>query len=88
MAMGIAQSPAKTLAMQGFMMYMTGSSVSIISIMVVGMSLLNSGKALLATNQCKYKHACSFKEEKIMMMACLDEFSNNIIIEEATFLIA
>ena len=57
MAMGIAQSPAKTLAMQGFMMYMTGSSVSIISIMVVGMSLLNSGKALLATNQCKYKHA-------------------------------
>lgn len=57
MAMGIAQSPAKTLAMQGFMMYMTGSSVSIISIMVVGMSLLNSFKSLLATNQCFEKLA-------------------------------
>jgi len=56
--------------------------------MVVGMSLLNSGKALLATNQCKYKHACLFKEELIMMVACLDEFSNKLIIEEATFLIA
>lgn len=58
MAMGIAQSPAKTLAMQGFMMYMTGSSVSIISIMVVGMSLLNSFKSLLATNQRECVQTC------------------------------
>ncbi len=51
MAMEIAQAPAKTLMMQGFMMYMSGSSVSIITIMIVGMSLLNSVKALAAVNQ-------------------------------------
>ena len=51
MAMEIAQAPAKGLLMQGFMMYMTGNSVSIISIMIVGMCLLNSTKALAAVSQ-------------------------------------
>lgn len=62
MAMEIAQAPAKGLLMQGFMMYMTGSSVSIISIMIVGMCLMNSVKALAAVNQRKllaYTCACA-----------------------------
>lgn len=54
MAMEIAQAPAKGLLMQGFMMYMTGNSVSIISIMIVGMCLLNSTKALAAVSQRTY----------------------------------
>lgn len=36
------------------MMYMTGSSVSIISIMIVGMCLVNSVKSLGAVNKRKY----------------------------------
>lgn len=35
-------------------MYMTGSSVSIISIMIVGMCLVNSIKSLGAVNKRKY----------------------------------
>lgn len=59
MAMEIAQAPAKGLLMQGFMMYMTGNSVSIISIMIVGMCLLNSTKALAAVSQRTYIPAMS-----------------------------
>lgn len=58
MAMEIAQAPAKGLLMQGFMMYMTGNSVSIISIMIVGMCLLNSTKALAAVSQRTCSENC------------------------------
>jgi hypothetical protein len=50
-AMEIAQAPAKSLPMQAIMMYMSGSSVSIISIMIVGMCLVSSIKALAALNK-------------------------------------
>lgn len=56
MAMEIAQAPAKGFLMQGFMMYMTGNSVSIISIMIVGMCLLNSTKALAAVSQREFRN--------------------------------
>jgi len=46
--MSIAQAPAKNLPIQAIMMYITGSTLSIISIMVVGMALFNSIKALAA----------------------------------------
>lgn len=52
--MEMAQAPAKGLPMQAIMMYMTGSSVSIISIMIVGMCLMNSVKALAAVDKRKY----------------------------------
>ena len=47
------------------MMYMTGSSVSIISIMIVGMCLVNSVKSLGAVNKREYpgielRCRCSF----------------------------
>jgi hypothetical protein len=55
-AQDIAWGPAKSLPMQAIMMYMTGSSVSIISIMIVGMCLVNSVKALGAVHQRKFFH--------------------------------
>lgn len=54
MAYDIAQAPGKGYMMQCFMMYMTGSSVSIISIMIIGMGILNSLKAISAVNKSKY----------------------------------
>ena len=49
-AMQIAQAPGKNIFMTAFMMYMSGSSVQIFSIMITAMALFNPIKALLSIN--------------------------------------
>lgn len=49
-AMDIAWAPGKSLFMTGFMMYMSGSTVHIFSIMITAMALFNPIKALFAIN--------------------------------------
>ena len=46
----VAMAPAKSLFMTGFMLWMTGSGVHLFSIMIVGMSLFNPIKAIMAVN--------------------------------------
>ena len=46
MEMGIA--PGKNIFMQGFMMWMSGSSINIFSIMITGMAFINPVKSILA----------------------------------------
>jgi ER membrane protein complex subunit 4 len=53
-AMQIAQAPAKSLPMQAIMMYMTGSSVSIITIMIVSMSFMTPIKALMSIKKREF----------------------------------
>ncbi|GFH51928.1 hypothetical protein CTEN210_08404 [Chaetoceros tenuissimus] len=50
-AMGLATSPAKSVLMQSFMMYMTGSNLNMMSISVTSMSILNPLKAILGINK-------------------------------------
>ena len=44
--MGLAYSPAKGLLTTGFMLYMSGTSIQIFSIMTTGMALVNPLKAI------------------------------------------
>lgn len=46
-AMEIGMAPFKSLMQTGFMMWMSGSSVNIFSIMVTGMIIMNTLKSLL-----------------------------------------
>ena len=48
--MSIAYGPGKALLTTGFMLWMSGSSVQIFSIMMTGMALINPLKALVAIN--------------------------------------
>lgn len=50
-AMGLATSPAKSVLMQSFMMYMTGSNLNMMSISVTSMSILNPLMAILGINK-------------------------------------
>lgn len=43
----VATAPAKSVPMQGFMLYMSGSGVQIFSMMVVSMLLTNPAKAIM-----------------------------------------
>lgn len=45
--MEIGMAPFKSLMQTGFMMWMSGSSVNIFSIMVTGMIIMNTVKSLL-----------------------------------------
>ena len=49
--MNIAYGPGKGLLTTGFMLWMSGSSIQIFSIMMTGMALLNPLKALFALNE-------------------------------------
>jgi len=49
--MAISYGPGKSLFTTAFMLWMSGSSIQIFSIMMTGMSLINPFKALLATNE-------------------------------------
>ncbi|CAM9661383.1 unnamed protein product [Discosporangium mesarthrocarpum] len=48
--MEIAMSPGRTVLMNGFMMYMSGGSIHIFSIMITGMAIMNPVKSLLNIN--------------------------------------
>jgi len=49
--MGIATSPGKNLLTTGFMLWMSGSSIQIFSIMMTGMALFNPLKAIVETRK-------------------------------------
>lgn len=49
-AMNIAYGPGKSLLTTGFMLWMSGSSIQIFSIMMTGMALFNPLKAILTVN--------------------------------------
>lgn len=51
-------APLKSLMQTGFMMWMSGSSVNIFSIMVTGMIIMNTLKSMLNIQGCTY-FACS-----------------------------
>ncbi|KAJ8599632.1 hypothetical protein CTAYLR_005393 [Chrysophaeum taylorii] len=46
-AMDVAIAPGKNILMQGFMMWMSGSSINIFSIMITGMAFMNPIKAIV-----------------------------------------
>eukprot|EP00638_Chattonella_subsalsa_P008618 CAMPEP_0117758186 /NCGR_PEP_ID=MMETSP0947-20121206/15217_1 /TAXON_ID=44440 /ORGANISM="Chattonella subsalsa, Strain CCMP2191" /LENGTH=154 /DNA_ID=CAMNT_0005578303 /DNA_START=50 /DNA_END=511 /DNA_ORIENTATION=- len=50
-AQEMAMAPLKNIAMQGFMMWMSGSQINIFSIMITGMAFMNPIKAILGVNQ-------------------------------------
>mmetsp|Transcript_12414 Transcript_12414/g.18299 ORF Transcript_12414/g.18299 Transcript_12414/m.18299 type:complete len:179 (-) Transcript_12414:4-540(-) len=50
-AMEMAMAPGKNLAMQAFMMWMSGAHINIFSILMTGMALFNPAKAILSVNQ-------------------------------------
>lgn len=47
-------APFKSLMQTGFMMWMSGSSVNIFSIMVTGMIIMNTLKSMLNIQGCTY----------------------------------
>ena len=49
--MGIAYSPGKSLLTTAFMLYMSGTSIQIFSIMTTGMALINPLKAIASVDQ-------------------------------------
>ncbi len=49
--MNIAYGPGKNLLTTGFMLWMSGSSIQIFSIMMTGMALWNPFKALFSVNE-------------------------------------
>jgi hypothetical protein len=49
-AMNIAYGPGKSLLTTGFMLWMSGSSIQIFSIMMTGMALFNPLKAIFSVN--------------------------------------
>mmetsp|Transcript_21804 Transcript_21804/g.32335 ORF Transcript_21804/g.32335 Transcript_21804/m.32335 type:complete len:199 (-) Transcript_21804:298-894(-) len=49
-AMGLATSPGKSVLMNSFMMYMSGSNLNMMSISITSMSILNPIKSILGVN--------------------------------------
>ena len=47
-AMDMGLAPGKNIFMQGFMMWMSGSSINIFSIMITGMAFMNPVKAIVS----------------------------------------
>lgn len=54
-AFNIAYGPAKGLLSTGFMLWMSGSSIQIFSIMMTGMALMNPLKAIASVNE-SFRH--------------------------------
>ena len=61
-AMEIAYGPGRNIFMQGFMMYMSGSSINIWSMMVVGHAFYNPIKALLSIDEAFARYASADSE--------------------------
>ncbi|KAJ3410890.1 hypothetical protein HDV05_003108 [Chytridiales sp. JEL 0842] len=62
-AWDVAIAPGKALPMNGFMLYMSGNSVQIFSVMVTVMLLFNAAKAIVAIQQAFEKFAIETKEK-------------------------
>jgi len=58
-AMALAQAPGKALLMNAFMLWMSGSTLQIFSIMMVAMSLWRPFSALFSVNQQFARYAAS-----------------------------
>ncbi|KAI9270344.1 hypothetical protein BDA99DRAFT_501512 [Phascolomyces articulosus] len=50
-AWDVAWGPAKSIPMNGFMLYMTGNNVQIFSVMITAMLFFNPAKAIMSLNQ-------------------------------------
>ena len=61
-AMETGLAPGKNIFMQGFMMYMSGSSINIWSMMVVGHAFYNPIKALLSIDEAFARYASADSE--------------------------
>jgi hypothetical protein len=55
--MSLAYSPGKGLLTTGFMLWMSGSSIQVFSIMMTGMALINPIKAIVGVNETFKKFA-------------------------------
>ena len=58
-AWDLALAPAKSIPMNGFMMYMSGNSIQIFSIMITVMLFWNSLNAVTLSFQGMYLRRCS-----------------------------
>ncbi|KAG5185811.1 hypothetical protein JKP88DRAFT_236494 [Tribonema minus] len=63
-AMQVARMPGQSLFMNGFMMYMAGSSINIFSIMITGMVLSSAATGLMNVN----KAFASLDDGKVKLM--------------------
>jgi hypothetical protein len=64
----VALAPVKQLPMTAIMMYMSGNSLQIFSIMMVGMAFKNPIMGLMATNQAFEKFESPGLREKLLMV--------------------
>lgn len=64
----VALAPVKQLPMTAIMMYMSGNSLQIFSIMMVGMAFKNPIVGLMATNQAFEKLESEGIKSKIIMV--------------------
>jgi hypothetical protein len=64
----VALAPVKQLPMTAIMMYMSGNSLQIFSIMMVGMAFKNPIMGLMATNQAFEKLESEGIKSKIIMV--------------------
>lgn len=64
----VALAPVKQLPMTAIMMYMSGNSLQIFSIMMVGMAFKNPIMGLMATNQAFEKLESEGTKAKITMV--------------------
>ncbi|KAI9341968.1 hypothetical protein BDR26DRAFT_918150 [Obelidium mucronatum] len=78
-----ALGPLKQVPMQAFMLYMSGNSVQIYSIMVTVMLFMNSGNAILATNQAftRFETVSTDKKKKAAG-------NGNLILPKIVFVLA
>jgi len=64
----VALAPVKQLPMTAIMMYMSGNSLQIFSIMMVGMAFKNPIMGLMATSQAFEKFESKGTKEKLLMV--------------------
>jgi hypothetical protein len=64
----VALAPVKQLPMTAIMMYMSGNSLQIFTIMTVGMALKNPVMGLVATNQAFEKFESKGIESKLLLV--------------------
>ena len=73
-AMQTGLAPGKNIFMQGFMMWMSGSSINIFSIMITGMAFLNPVKSILAIDDAfkRFSHnpAVDLTLPKLAFVGC------------------
>jgi len=64
----VALAPIKSLPMTGIMMYMSGNSLQIFSIMMVFMAFKNPVMGILGTNQAFERFATDSNKDKILQV--------------------